>query len=202
MNQSFGSYGSNTSNNVFAYASAEDSDNWVNGPAATLLFRSLLKNETFKNAFINRMTTLLQTNFRKDVLLAMIEKLMKEIELEIPRDQERWTLDASKMNKYLEIMKRFVENRPSIIIDNLVEYFELGDVSSVTFSTRGEGGILVHDLPLKDYPTTVKFFENHPVTITAVAQNGGTWSNWSDGETKATRVILPQKHKESTAIFK
>ena len=200
--QSFGSFGSSTTSNVFDYVLAENSSSWVNSPAATLLFRSLLKNKNIKDSFINRMVSLLQMNLSTSNILIQIDNLMKEIESEIPRDQERWSLDASRMNKHLNVIKQFAEKRPGIIIEHLQEYFKLGNTIPITFSTKGSGTILVHGLPLSNNPVTIKFFDNLPVLITAQPQNGHIWQGWNDGEKNATRIIHPKTKEELIAIFK
>lgn len=202
LDLSFGNEKSDLPSNVFEYVLSETGNIQQNDPTHTFLLKSLLKNQNFKNAFINRMAALLRMNFSSNHIQAQIENLMKQIISEIPRDQARWSLDSDQMNKQLSKIKKFAEKRPAIMLENLQTFFGLGEVSSMTFSVYGQGTILIHDLPLNDLPITVNFFEKTPITVTAKAQNGCSWSHWSDGEKKATRVIYPQKSKELTAIFK
>ena len=172
-----------------------------NSPIDTFLFRSLLKNEGFKAAFINRLMVLLQTNFERSKILAQIDKMMSEIESEIPRDQERWQHDVASMNNELNIIKEFAQARAGIITDNLREYFELGKVAPVKLATKGPGTLLVHGLPLSEPETTVDFFEGFPVTLTAMPENGHKWGGWSDGDTSTTRIILPEAWHTFCANF-
>lgn len=201
LDWSFGN-GNGPTKNIFEYASSEIGDDWINGPTYTLLFRSLLKNKKFKNAFINRMAALLQMNFEYPRIQSSINTLMNEIKSEIPKDQKKWSLDPSKMEKTLEHITNFAIERPSVIIQELQEHFKLASPTQVTLSKKGQGYILIHDLPLDKVSTTIDFFEGHPVTITAKPSIGYTWSSWSDGETSQTRTIWPEETKDLTAIFK
>lgn len=188
--------------NVFEYTFAENSRFWLNVPKFTFLFRSLLNNKIFKSAFINQMAALLQMNFESSRVLAQIEKMMVEIEEEIPRDQKRWSLSTSKMNEHLEKIKQFAIERPSLVTKHLQEYFKLGESIPVTLSTNGNGTIFVHNLPLDQTTLTILFFKDFPVTISAKPTNGSKWSHWSDGDTNSTRIIYPEKGTELKAIFK
>lgn len=189
-------------NNIFEFATAEDGPSWPNGPEYTLLLRRLLENDGFRAAFINRMAVLLQMNFESSRVLARIDKMMAEIESEIPRDQKRWGLSASRMESQLNSIKSFAKTRPGVVYDELREYFALDAPAPVSLSVNGPGAILVQGLKVDTSPTTVNFFKGFPVTVTAVASAGGIWDGWSDGEKEATRTILPEKFSSLTANFK
>ena len=188
--------------NIFEFAFAENSNIWQNAPKFTYLFRSLLKNKTFKASFINRMTTLIQTNYESSRILTHIDKLISEIEREIPRDQKRWSLSASTMDSHLEKIKLFAKNQPSLIITHLQEYFKLNEPTDITFSVNGPGTVLVHGFPIKQAPLTIHFFKKFPVTISAIPKTNHSWHKWSDGDTNATRMIWPEQTDELIAIFK
>jgi hypothetical protein len=201
MDFGFGNEYSKFKNNIFEFATAEDGDDWPNGPASTLLLRRLLENADFKSAFINRMPVLLATNFEKSRLLARINAMMSEIQSEVAKDQKRWSLNASHMSGQLEKMKTFATTRQAVIMSELSEYFGLGTAVNVTLSVSGAGTILVHDLPLDRSSVTVSFFKGTPVKLTAKS-NGGSFSGWSDGVKEETRIIDPEKMTTLTANFK
>ena len=199
----FGNTYSEYTNNIFEFSTANvDGDAWPNGPAYTFLLRSLLENETFKAAFINRMAVLLQMNFESSRVLARIDKMMSEIESEIPRDQKRWKLSSTRMSKQLTAIQNFAKNRPGIVYDELREFFDLGPASPMTLSVEGQGSILVHGLPLDTSPMKVNFFDGFPVMVTAQPAAGSVWSGWSDGVKDISRTVDPGEVKSLTAVFK
>ena len=199
LDYSLGKSSSTTS--MLEYALSKNATDWINGPTYTILLRSLMENEDFKKSFINRMATLLQTSFNSVKALPLIEKMMSEIKSEIPRDQAQWSLDSSKMNKQLDVIKRFIDNRPNVINNEFRDYFKLGKNKPITYSIKGNGTIFIHNHPLKAYPTTIYFFNGTPVTITAVPKEGYKFSHWSDGEKNTTRTIWPEETKDISAIF-
>lgn len=199
----FGNTYSEYTNNIFEFSTANvDGDGWPNGPAYTFLLRSLLENENFKAAFINRMAVLLQMIFESSRVLARIDKMMSEIESEIPRDQKRWKLSSTRMSKQLTAIQNFAKNRPGIVYDELREFFDLGPASPMTLSVEGQGSILVHGLPLDTNPMKVNFFDGFPVTVTAQPVAGSVWSGWNDGVKDISRTVDPGEVKSLTAVFK
>lgn len=198
----FGSEHSQFDYNVFEFVTTEDGEDWPNGPEHTFLLRNLLKNQGFKWAFINRMTTLLTMNFEPTRIQNRINALMAEIESEIPRDQKRWKLSSSWMNTQLKKIESFAKDRPQVIVSELKTFFGLGKVIPVTLSAKGPGRILVHNLPLDTSSKTVQFFEGTPVLLTALPDAGGIWSGWSDGDMSQTRWIFPEEISEIAAQFR
>ncbi|MEE0876496.1 MAG: CotH kinase family protein, partial [Fibrobacteraceae bacterium] len=202
LDHGFGGGKGEAADNVFLFASTTNGTTWTNQPRHTLLFRRLLENEQFKLAFINRMTTLLQTNFKSDQIINQVNELMDEIRIEIPRDQKRWSLNPQKMQSHLQTIKDFAQKRPQHIIEQLQEHFNLKDTVSITISAEGPGTVSIHNLPLSTPSLTITFFKDLPVTITAKPKDGAKWFSWSDGESAPTRIIHPNKKETITAIFK
>lgn len=199
----FGNNFSEYTNNIFEFATNAEGDpsGWPNGPNSTLLLRRMLENPGFRMAFVNRMAVLLSTKFSGERVTSRINTLMSAIASEIPKDQNRWGLGASRMDRELDNMKSFAKNRFTNVMDELKEFFNLGSNSPVTLSVEGDGKIYVHGLSIDKYPTKIPFFESVPVTISAVPDAGFMWTGWSDGVQEPIRVINPQEISSLTAIF-
>ena len=202
MDFGFGNDMSEYTNNIFEFAAAEDGPDWPNGPKSTFLFRKLLENKSFTNKFVNRMSTLLATNFEKTRVLARIEAMMGEISAEVARDQKRWGHSAKWMDQVLDDMKYFAESRESEILFDMQEFFALGEFVPVTFAASGSGRVLVEGLPLDRPAVKVTFFKGTPVIVSAEGVNGGVFTGWSDGVTDVTRTIMPGEIDALTANFK
>ena len=198
----FGNSHSEYTNNIFEFVTEENGEAWPNGPEYTLLLRRLLENESFKAAFINRMTALLSTNFEPSVVLNRINVMMAEINAEVARDQKRWSLSASHMSNGLKSLQTFASERKDVLLKEMAEYFELSSNTNVVLSVEGPGRILVHRLPLKTSPVTIGFFEGLPVELSAQTIGGSIFTGWSDGELSPNRVISPEMIDSLTALFK
>jgi hypothetical protein len=148
------------------------------------------------------MAVLLQMNFATSRVTARINKMMSEIESEIPRDQERWGQSKSRMEHQLELIKDFAANRPRIVYNELRAYFFLGAAAPVKLAVSGPGAVCVHGLTLDESPMTVNLFKGFPVTVTAVPAAGGVWAGWDDGEMGETRTVMPGEEASLMASFK
>lgn len=193
---------SDYTNNIFEFATDSTETGWPNGSEYTLLLRRLLGNEGFRTAFVNRMTTLLSTNFESSRILSRIDVLMYAINGEIARDQKRWKLNATRMENTLNTIRNFARTRQGIIMQEMSEFFGLGAPVEVSLATDGNGQINVHGLPIDRNSVKVNFFNGLNVTITAQPLGGSTFVGWSDGETSPTRVIVPEKGLALKAVFK
>ena len=198
----FGGVSKESPINIFEFTTTKNGQDWPNGPEHTLLFRSLLKNDYFYSSFINRMVTLLYTNLESSRIQKRINEIMSEIEPEIKRDQKRWNQNTLEMDRHLRIIQNFANERQEDIYDELQSFFNLGMRQPVKISVIGNGNISIHGLTLNNLPSTIDFFENLPVTISAIPQTGSTWHSWSDGDKNAIRTIYPGKDTELIAIFK
>lgn len=99
------------------------------------LFRQLMSNKDLKDQFTKKMMTLLNENFKPDIIHAKIDELANRIEGEMPRSIQRWenieSMDVWKEN--IKQLHRFAEERPEIIRNHLKETFgytenELGEL--------------------------------------------------------------------------
>jgi len=116
--------------NTLAFAVAENSDNWRNAPWSTFLLRSLLKNEGFKNAFVNRYNVLLDSTFKSENMVALINQMKAVIEPEMPRHIATWGAagpDYTTINQWnsnVDVMIDFAQKRPTIAREHLNTMFQ------------------------------------------------------------------------------
>jgi hypothetical protein len=168
----------------------------------TILMIRLLENEGFKNAFINRFSVLLSMNFSAERLLKRINDLQSQVESEMARDQQFWNYNASSMSNNLETIKNFAQSRQATIREQMVSFFSLSSPVEMTLTAQGSGQILVDGLPLDQSTMKVTFYTGVPVTLTARAGTGATFTGWSDGVKDVTRKVNPGEVNSVTAVFK
>ncbi|MCL2283019.1 MAG: CotH kinase family protein [Fibromonadales bacterium] len=172
--------------------------NWPNPPHSTLIFRKLLQNENYRNAFINRFSLLLSTYFAPERVDARINALMQPIANEIPLDQKRWNFDADLMNSQLAAIREFGKNRAAQTQTEIEQFFGLPDPLHLTLSVKGTGKILVHNLPIPSKTAKFKVYSAVPITIMA---SGAGFKGWSDGVKDAERTLTVTQAMELKAEF-
>jgi hypothetical protein len=179
----------------------EPNGNWTNPPNSTLLIRKLLENQNYKKAFINHFSLLLATYYASARVEARIDALMNLIESEIPRDQQRWNLNVSTMNEQLAKIRNFGRNRPTEMQREIEEFFGLSNSNDFTLSSKGNGKILVHNLPVLNGNATFKAYPSVPIIIKATPNDGARFKSWSDGNAQPEREMIIEQATKLEAEF-
>jgi hypothetical protein len=107
-----------------------DTSNSIYDLCSTELFRSLLKNQSFKEQFINRFVYHLQTTFHSDIVINVINKYQKLLESEMVNHINRWGYpkNLNQWNVELQIMKYYALYRPCYCVNHIKEVFEMKEL--------------------------------------------------------------------------
>ncbi len=101
---------------------------YYNNQAAwsTFLIRTLIKNETFRNRFIDRGKDLLQNHFSPAKMLQLLEQMQAIYEPELPAHFQRWPNWLNKQEWLINIeehIRDFVIQRPCELEKHMMDYF-------------------------------------------------------------------------------
>ncbi|MEM6328452.1 MAG: CotH kinase family protein [Bacteroidota bacterium] len=183
--------------NTLALATEPNGPIWPNPPWSTYLFRSLLQNDGFRHAFIQRMALHTATTFDPDRTLAVIDSLQATIASEVPRHKARWPRSisfGSSWDALIDIMRDFARRRPQAIRGHVTSYFD-DVVGSARLSLGVVGGGEVHaeGIPMPratpDDPFGPILYRGVPVQLVAVPDEGYVFTGWS-GASDATSDTL------------
>ena len=151
----------------------------------TQLFQGLLQSDAFVEAFITRYADLMNTNFESSHVLSTINAMAAEIESDIPEHSLRWTTPGtiSEWNSDVNVMRGFAMNRPGTARQHVVGVFDLAGMIDVTLSNpvSDEGRVVINtinDLSTTD-PWTGVYFQDVPITLSAIAEPGMVFSHWT-----------------------
>jgi hypothetical protein len=222
MDFGFGIWGKSASENVMRFATAPNGPGWPNPPWSTFLLRSFLKNESFKADFVNRFAGLLNTSFRPERVISLLEEYHQALEPEMPEHIARWKepvhmdhSDGWQWNSWynqVSMMRNFVIQRPGYQWGHLMDYFGLDTVSvTVSVSSVAHGYIRINDIDLlpptpgvseDPYPWRGTYFRGIPVNFEAVPLEGYRFSHWV-GTSSGTPVFTadPSEIAMVTAHF-
>ncbi|GEM_PF-1035413 len=146
-----------------------------------LITKKLLLNQSFKERYINRLADLLNTVFVPENVIATIDSLAQAIAPEMPAEVNRWNSTIAKWNENIEFLKNFAAERPAIVYKQIKNYFYLKDPVELTIGIdNGHGKIKINGLSIDTFPWTGKYFEQIPITLTAIPAPGYTFVGWSD----------------------
>ena len=106
------------------------------------------------------------------------------------------------MDEALSRMVAFAKNRQGVVMEELMEHFDLEKKCKVELVSEGRGSIAVHGLALDRSNMDVTFFKGVPVTLSARPAEGAVFSGWDDGSKDEVIEILPCRVTHVTAIFR
>ncbi|MBP5684733.1 MAG: CotH kinase family protein [Bacilli bacterium] len=101
--------------------------------SSLLIVRSLYKNSEFKDMYLTKVAYYLKNTFKPEHMNEVIDRLVKEIENEMPYHIERWGSSYPSMNSMtkwknnIASFKTAIKNRYDYVINNLKSYFQLSD---------------------------------------------------------------------------
>ena len=181
---------------------------WPNPPWSTLLFRRLLRNEAFRNEFIQRYAWHMNTTFVENRVHHYIDSMKANIEAEIPRHITRWggqtvpnpehwigpTFNSmEEWEHHIDRMKQFISERRPFARQHVREYFGIGDMVRMTIvNTQTDAGLIkvVGQNMTGEYHIG-EYFQDIPLEVKAISSMGYSFSHWE--------YVIPGKEAE---IFK
>ncbi|TVQ81329.1 MAG: T9SS C-terminal target domain-containing protein, partial [Flavobacteriales bacterium] len=114
--------------NTLRMALEEDGPSWPNPEWSTLLLRSALLNDTFRDLFIERNEELVVSLFNEERLMGILDSLVGLYEPLMPDHINRWQFPGENISAWyfhVKNMRKFFEKRPCVIRAFFREYFNL-----------------------------------------------------------------------------
>jgi hypothetical protein len=201
--------GSPVSHDTLAFATARGGTDHPNPDLSTLHLRSLLKNKEFRNSFINRMADMLNSYFVPDVVVQKINDMQAAKAPAMAEHIARWRRPGSigEWNSYVQVLRDFAAARPAQVRGHFVKYFGLGGTVSVTASVSSPamGDVTVNtvQIPNNAYPWHGVYFQDVPISVTAVPKQGFHFVRWDGIPTGSGNpvTITPAADVTITAVF-
>ncbi len=195
-------------NNTFEQILSPDAPSAGSPLRSTILIRALMQNSTFKNEFISRFTSHLNTTFEP----ARIENIISQIKAPLIPEFERHFI------KWIEIdprLKNHNFNGWGNRVDRLSNFSNIRDMHLRGYmsSYLGASGSFVLHIALADNGTLSvdgieldgnyngEYFNNAKVTLKAIPKQGYKFIKWSNNETDQSINITLNNDTSISAIF-
>ena len=190
------------------YTAEEESLKYYLDRGKVFLFERLMKNQTFRDKWINRMCDYLNKGFKTENVILLVDQITERIEIEVERDRERWQDSMLYIQKgeRIEWIKDYAKKRPDFIRKHIVEYFDLDNgVSTIqVVQNINMGHVKINSLKIEEANWTGQYIEKIPIQIEAIANDGYVFEKWKShglpDEKKLT--ISTKKIKKIIPIFK
>jgi len=171
--------GADAFDNTLRYAiGAETNPGVIN---FSFLFREMLKNTEFRNAFINRYADFLNTRFTTNRAFAVLADIEAEMLPEMKRHMGRWNQRFYKWEDQLDTIRTFFQLRPGRARQHIRSEFNLPIAYKLNLDVYPTGG---GRMKLTAIEVTDAFegtyFPTVPVQIEAIPAQGYMFDSWSD----------------------
>ena len=161
---------------------------------STLLLRKLLTNKQFKQRFITRMMDRLNSDFRPERAVTLLDSLVAQLEPEMPRHLKRWHIKPKRWQYELKKMYTFARKRPRYVRYHLKKQFGLGNTSVVRLQTTSGGKIILNEALTIRRPFAGRYFEEIPIMVRAVPDLGYKFVGWKGINSRSPRLrLMPGK---------
>ncbi|MDD3080476.1 MAG: CotH kinase family protein [Paludibacter sp.] len=156
------------------------------------LVRNLLKNNNYRNYFINRLTYLLDVKFIPEVINPELDSISSLYKNDITRHIAQWGISLDSWNSGLETIKSYVEQRGGFLFAYIKDFFGLDDPVQLTVHVDPEdaGQILFNHNYSAIKSFDGKIFPDFDYDIQALASAGFVFSGWEGLEDSASSVII------------
>ena len=193
-------------NNTLQFAMDTAGPSWPNPPWSTLFLRRLVTNSEFREDFVNRFATHLNTVFDAPRVVERIDEMEDGIEADMPGQRARWGSSVGEWRNHVQNMRNFANRRVAQVRNHIRSAFGLGSNSSleVDLYTDGGGIVEIHGIPVPEYPWTGVYFRNIPIRLTARPHPGFRFTGWNGvgpSDVLTETIILSSPQATVTAGF-
>lgn len=181
----FGSPGwfSHYTNNSLTYL--YDASPFNNYPFSTFVFRKLFLNKEFKDEFIQRFATYLNTTFRKERIVGILDSIKTMLNDEMVNHIDRWNDESPNIpnvaawNYEVGVMREFAEKRTDYMKQHIMDFYNLSGIEKLQFavSEPDGGNIKVTGVNVED-GYSGDYYRYVPLQIEAIPSVGYKFVKW------------------------
>lgn len=154
------------------------------------LLASLMANQEFKARFLNRFADLLNTTFKPERIIALVNSMRGVLAPEIKEHARRYRqFDIDNWEKSLKKIKEFAVHRPEFIRHHLVKDLGLSGLATLSIGRKGKGkgkvqvnSLLIDSATVgiddKPYPWKGIYFKDISIKLIALPDPGHRFAGW------------------------
>ncbi len=175
------------------------------------LFRSMMKNATYKKNFINRYADLINYYFQEDTVKNKYDLYNNQVQNEINRECARWTTnDPSQWQSKFTAIKNCVDTRNTTArqqIDSLMVNSSGQSTITISVQPTGAGKIKISTITPEPLPWSGIYFNGNELPVQAIANTGYAFDHWINAPTgvQTTNAFIDTFFTQNTnliAVFK
>ncbi len=148
-----------------------------------ILFNAF-RSEIFLNKFLNRTCDLLNSTLTSEFLSPILDSLVENIEQAINYQKERWLGSMNKNIMHYNLMRDFFKERPYYYREQLLEFFKLKGISTITLKSNVDSACSFTLNSIKKLPIDWSgyYFNEIPILVTVQPNSGFEFKHWAIGD--------------------
>jgi len=151
---------------------------WPNPDWSTLHIRLVLQNPVFRSRFIQTMLTAINTTFKPDHVIHVIDSFQQQISAEMPYHKQRWGGNMGDWNYEVQRMRNFATERSPYMIQHTADFFGLTEKIKITVEATPSNASLFTLNGVTTDQIDVAYFKGLPYNLKAVAKRGYVFKEW------------------------
>lgn len=158
---------------------------WSKPVESTFIPRKIVENPRIKKQFVNRVADLLNSNFKTNRVLTIMNSIADHIADDIGRHRARFNKNGNDLSRLIS----FANERPDYLRDHVRNFFGSGSDCLIKIKSGVGGEIEINSLTLKpeDFPWSGIYFQDNSVNVKAIPTSGYIFDGWdgtiTSGET-------------------
>lgn len=189
-------------NTVKKFTSA-NGEAWPDPAWSTFIIRCLLKNENLQHQYINTFADHLNTAYKPERALNLIDQMKSALEDEMHYHVKRWQTSYENWEYHIDIVREFVTKRPPYLRKYIMEKFDLKDTLNIQVNYPGKSicKMKFNSLKIKaDYEGI--YFSDVPVTVSVEPRHDYDFKGWKGrNETEMKITVIPTEDLLLEPIF-
>ncbi len=148
------------------------------------VFKKFLENSNFRIQYFNKYADCLNSVFKPEYTVPLLDSLAGEIRSEIPRQQKRWPGSVPNWEEEIGKMKTFLEIRPHVVWDHIVSNYGLDGTLTLQLETGIDGACTyqVNTINTDSSSWEGKYFKNIPFKVLCKPSPGFRFVRWEGAE--------------------
>jgi len=171
---------------------------------STFLLNNLLKNDAFRDEFMQRFAAYLNTIYQPSETLPVVDSLKALLELQMPRHIARWNspISMAVWQGNVNFIKTFLQNRPHYLRQHLTAELNRPDSALITMRIAGNGKVQLCGVLFADTLMQGHFFKNAAISLMAIPEPGHRFVEWL-GLNSVSRetTLMPMGDTAFIAVF-
>lgn len=123
-------------NHASIYHNIKPSGTGIGAMFDNTLIKNLLNNPEFKDLFLTRLGYNLNNTWSEKNVIARIDYFQNLIKNEIPKNHEKWDLNAARWENQVERLRNFARQRTDIVINEAKKVFKLSEAEMQKYFRR------------------------------------------------------------------